>query len=332
MVRGTGGILSCGSICVGGLLLAFAALLLSQLRVGQFDVALVSQTQQSKSWSSNDCSSSCNEKKQKRYVDEMKDSIPFKEGFDGPSLASKTVSIKIGTLGQSYHRPGQSDYLLTFDPFDRFQNASLGGSVGGERLPYVVSDYMGMLTFSSNHDVPGCSTINQINWHFKVEHSLEAAAYWKSAPNSSALSPERRKKLLANDPLQNDGQHPYFSGCFHPKRFTKQKVKAIQLSKFLSQRRVKKIDKLHIDAQGNDWTVIKDVLENYALANLEEPIREIQMECQYYSRTIAPFYYASNDCDDIRQYMSFRLPKHKFSQTWNTGNGAAEYNVFFRSS
>lgn len=237
----------------------------------------------------------------------LRDEMSMKDLRDGLKLNNKTneleefrrsnlvIDIDIGTLGKAMD--SNVDRIITFDPFDELLlNASL------ERYPFAVGDFTGMTNFYYNQGASSCSTINDITTFYDDKM--------------------RRERIEANCPGQVLN-HDRVLACSHPKpELVKvQQVKVKRLSQVLKEKGYWKINRLKIDAQGSDFSIIKDVLEN--AGHVE--IKEIRAECQEYKRTI-PLYMTDNDCDRMEAYIQQKLPQARFRRAMNVC-WSAEYNL-----
>ena len=84
---------------------------------------------------------------------------------------------------------------------------------------------------------------------------------------------------------------------------------------------MRRIEYLKIDAQGSDFSILRELLENAPSIAIDN----WQVECQFYDRA-PPFYPAQNDCSAILEYVRKRLPMHTTRS--HVGNcQAAEYNL-----
>lgn len=208
------------------------------------------------------------------------------------------VDIDIGTLGKPM--PSKADKLITFDPFDKLQIQD-----NFERYPFVISDIDGDLPFFANDRVGGCSTLNLRNEHYDVAYQTK-------------IHRERcgttRQKFLDS----------FLVDCMHfPLRTMR--VRSVRLSRFVSERNIVHIKKLKIDAQGSDFAILKDVVEN---TGAELRIDSVTIECQVYNRSI-PLYFISNDCGDIEEYMASKFEGFKIYRDINNCE-VGEYNLKYR--
>lgn len=64
-----------------------------------------------------------------------------------------------------------------------------------------------------------------------------------------------------------------------------------------------KVNKMKISAQGTDFVILKDVLENCPHVSFNE----IKLECQVYEKTI-PLYMTDNYCPRIEAYVRDKFP------------------------
>ena len=72
-----------------------------------------------------------------------------------------------------------------------------------------------------------------------------------------------------------------------------------RLCNFLRERCATQINVFLIDSPGSDFTILKDVMENYGT---QLSVQAIILECQYYTAT-SPLYLAGNDCEQIKNYL-----------------------------
>jgi len=210
------------------------------------------------------------------------------------SLSDRVVDIDIGTLGIPIASTG---YLLTFDPFDVYD-----ASDSHERFPYAIGDQEGSATFYVNDEVNGCSSLYPSNPIF--QH------------NATALDDVAECLVPCPTCLY------YTQACRKPQRSSVKHVDVIRLSTLLKHRDVQRIGFLKIDAQGADFSILKDVLDNTMV-----DINKIQVECQRYDETHA-FYDSFNDCSAIKAFVHRKHPAYNVSE-WSQNCMAAEYNVVF---
>jgi hypothetical protein len=108
--------------------------------------------------------------------------------------------------------------------------------------------------------------------------------------------------------------------CRTARFYQPRKVATMQLSTFLNERQVRQIEYLKIDAQGSDFGILRDVLENTAVR-----LENFQLECIFANRTHA-LYDTENDCAAILEYAAHRLPTHTVAAHVNNCP-MAEYNL-----
>lgn len=209
------------------------------------------------------------------------------------------IDIDIGTFGSAIDR--DADRLVTFDPFDVLEiNEKL------ERYPYVVSDFNGTGKFFINTLRRSCSTMNMINTFY-----------------SERLRDERMLQNCGNISLPLPGAKE----CAHPgaDAIETKVVQVRRLCDLLKQRGFTKVNKMKIDAQGTDFVILKDVLENCPHVSFNE----IKLECQVYEKTI-PLYMTDNDCPRIEAYVRDKFPnvsvKWELNVCWS-----GEYNLIFKN-
>ena len=125
--------------------------------------------------------------------------------------------------------------MISFDPFDDYKRV---GSI--ERLPFAVSgDCSGWTNFTFNKRYPGCSTLHHYNYADLLDPTWPA---WLR------------------------------DGCMRPKRdhlLETRKVRAVRLSDVIKARNITRIWYLKVDAQGADFSIIRDMFENVDLERLD---------------------------------------------------------------
>lgn len=208
--------------------------------------------------------------------------------------ANNTVyDIDIGTLGTPISKT--SDVLITFDPFDKKLITPTY-----ERHPYIVTDYDGVTNFTENQDSPGCSTINRRN----VEYNMT-------------------KRFIKMEAGCAKGQeiNPHYELCLAPKRTKRQELPCIRLSSFVKERGIKKVRMLKVDAQGTDFSIIKDLFENVP----DIVVKNLMFECQFYDKGI-PMFYVMNDCEDALTYLRQKRRVVSFREQMQ-GCQVEEYNL-----
>eukprot|EP00756_Hemistasia_phaeocysticola_P004377 Hpha_TRINITY_DN12780_c0_g2::TRINITY_DN12780_c0_g2_i1::g.114492::m.114492 len=220
----------------------------------------------------------------------------------------RVVDVEIGTQG--VHIQMSSNMLYTFDPFDVQERTD---SI--ERFPFAISDKIDGAngTFYLNERVGGCSSMNRLNPAFE--------------------SNPRLLRHQASDCKQCEGPPGNVHGCpCHCPPFVlilcrtaafyrPLQVPVRRLSSVLVELGVQRVEHLKIDAQGSDFAILRDVLENAPSVTVDT----WQVECQFYQRTPA-FYDARNDCQAILDYASQRLPHHTTRAHVNNCQ-CAEYNI-----
>lgn len=203
------------------------------------------------------------------------------------------LDIDIGTNGVPML--SRMHKVISFDPGDsEFTSATL------ERYPFVIADFNGEAIFHINEDEPGCSSLNLRN--------------------------EQYNETRRDDHIKGRCQGNSFAGsrlhnCMHSKRLRQSKVQVRRISSFLKARRITRINKLKVDAQGSDFAIVKDLFENADNTD----VNVLQVECQDYKRAV-PLYFTSNDCSDIVQYVREKRPNLTHRQVMNNCM-AAEYNL-----
>lgn len=207
------------------------------------------------------------------------------------------VDIDIGTLGSPIS--SNADKLITFDPFDKLLRQDKY-----ERYPFVISDVDGKLPFFANDKVGGCSTLNFRNEHYDIEYQSKIHQRCGTS----------RKKFLSS----------FLVHCMHfPQR--RMVVHSLRLSRFVRERNIRHIRNLKIDAQGSDFAILKDVIEN---AEQGLRIENITIECQWLNDSI-PLYFTSNDCGHIEEYMKDKFEGFQLVKQLNNCN-VNEYNFIYR--
>lgn len=206
-----------------------------------------------------------------------------------------TIDIDIGTFGSVIDR--NADRLVTFDPFDEPQMR-----VDQERYPYVIADYNGTGTFYVNQLSRSCSTVNVVNTFY-----------------STALRDERMGKNCGNVTIPIPGAVE----CAHPRveNVEEKEVQVRRLCDILKMRGFTKVNMLKIDAQGSDFGILKDVVENCPHVSLNQ----IKLECQVYDKTI-PLYMTDNDCKRVERYVREKFPLVKIQWQLNVC-WSGEYNL-----
>lgn len=220
-----------------------------------------------------------------KLCSDMLDSLP---------TSDTVVDIDIGTLGTFVS--SQADLLLTFDPFDE---PLITDTM--ERYPYVIADYNGTGLFYENMGSRDCSTMNSI-----VEYANQTL-----------------REQLMDENCHDSRPRPGAQRCAQPlpERINTIEVEVRRLCDILKMRHFSKINQLKVDAQGSDFAIIKDVVENCAHVSIET----MKIECQVYGRTI-PLYVADNDCTRIERYLKMKFPgvviQWEMNVCWS-----AEYNL-----
>ena len=226
-------------------------------------------------------------------------------------LRPRVVDVEIGTQGA--HIQMSTNLLYTFDPFDVQERSD---SI--ERFPFAISGE-GIdgtnETFYLNQRLGGCSSMNRVNPGFGsnsslLQHKAECPRTTECAGASAAI---RGCPCRCGDFLL------YF--CRTAKFYRPVPVPVRRLSSVLLELGVQRVEHLKIDAQGSDFAILRDVLENAPSITVES----WQVECQFYRRA-PPFYDAQNDCRAILAYASRRLPGHNTRAHVNNCQ-AAEYNI-----
>ena len=231
-------------------------------------------------------------------------------GLRAKSEHPSVVDVDIGT--QWHYLNMSTNFIYTFDPFDaplkqrRF-----------ERLAFAIDPSTeGTATFWFNSRIGGCSSMNPLNPAFANNASLRQYQVPKATCNT--LHPECIGKQGC--PCACGGYLLFF--CRKPALYKPRQVPTRQLSSFLRERKVERIEYLKIDAQGSDFGILRDVLEN-----TEVKVDHFQLECQFTERA-PPFYSTptTNDCAAIIAYVAQRLPAHTVTTHVNNCE-AAEYNL-----
>lgn len=192
------------------------------------------------------------------------------------------VDIDIGTIGTSVNST-TANKLITFDPFGK-----LLVQEKYERYPFVISDINGELPFYANDRVGRCSTLNLRNEHYDAAYQTQV---------------HQRCGTIDEFFVANVVMH-----CMHfPQRTMS--VNSVRLSTFVRVRNIRHIGNLKIGAQGSDFSIVKDIVEN---TDTELNIDSITVECQWLNNSI-PLYFTSNDCGDIQDYMAEKFKAFKLS-------------------
>lgn len=208
--------------------------------------------------------------------------------------SDKVIDIDIGTLGTYETR--KADLILTFDPFD-----DLLISEKVERYPYVIADYNGTGIFYENMSSRDCSTMNVVTTD---ANETSRAAFQTKNCNSDRYLPGARS-------------------CAQPlkEHVNEIQVQVRRLCDILKMRGFTKINSFKVDAQGSDFVIVKDLVEN--CPHVE--IGSMKIECQFYERTI-PLYVTDNDCTRIERYLKDKFPtvetRFELNVCWS-----AEYNL-----
>lgn len=209
----------------------------------------------------------------------------YGRGDDGAVLGK--VDIDIGTKGSPMRSTASK--LITFDPGDKqLLTEKL------ERYPVVIADHSGLTNFYINRAEGGCSSLNRRNEEYNT--TLQDAGMWNRCKVS------RQDWLKSRLPL-----------CMHSP-LVKARVRAMLLSRFLKERRIRHVGILKIDAQGSDFSILKDILEH--TTDHEVKFDTIVVECQTFNQTV-PLYFASNSCEDIETYVKEKMPDVKFNRNVN---------------
>lgn len=209
------------------------------------------------------------------------------------------VDIDIGTLGKPIK--SSANKLITFDPFDKplMQERY-------ERHSFVVSDVDdddGSLPFFVNDRAGGCSTLNLRNEHYDV-------AYQNRVHQQCGKT---RKAFLESR----------LHACMHfPQR--RMRVRSMRLSRFVRARNITRVGILKIDAQGSDFAILKDLVENIAP---EFSVDSVIVECQVLNESV-PLYFVANDCGDIQQYMAEKFERFEVVKQSNNCN-VKEFNLIY---
>lgn len=215
-------------------------------------------------------------------------------GIKQPAQSDKVVDIDIGTLGTYEDR--KADLILTFDPFDELM---ISDTV--ERYPYVISDYNGTGIFYENTGSRDCSTMQYV----------------------TQFANETTREDLMADNCNERRELPGAKSCAQPERerVNEIEVQVRRLCDILKMRGFTKINAFKVDAQGADFVIVKDLVEN--CPHVE--IKSMKIECQFYDRTI-PLYVSDNDCTRIEKYLRYKFPKVKINFQLNVC-WSAEYNL-----
>ena len=193
-----------------------------------------------------------------------------------------TIDVDIGTLGSWIDVSRNA--LLTFDPFDAGNRTIQFRGRLVHQLPFAVSGSKdGPGAFFINRNVPGCSSANTVNPRFAQNATLR-----RHRANCTGYMRHGR----------NDYKWRQASECRHPPRgFSVRTVDFVRLGTLLQQRGVRRVEWLKIDAQGDDFAILRDVLEH----GIE--VVTFQLECQKYAKTPQLYNGTDNDCDAVRGYL-----------------------------
>lgn len=216
-----------------------------------------------------------------------------KMGLEEINENRRVYDIDIGTHGAPMKSDAQT--LITFDPGDRLLITE-----NVERYPYGVADFDGNATFHINRDFTQCSSLNMRNEFYD-------------------------KRVRDERIVMNCGKNQYVGSlsekCMHPQKTEEIVVPVRRLSSLLNEKGVRRVNSLKIDAQGSDFAILKDTLEN----SPQVEFKHIVVECQDYNKTI-PLYMTSNDCHDIINYVEQKFPQTVFKKATNQCM-SCEFNV-----
>lgn len=208
--------------------------------------------------------------------------------------SDKVIDIDIGTFNSVLSR--EADLLLTFDPFDLTKITDTM-----EQYPYVIADYNGTGYFLQNSASKDCSSFN----HFVN------------------FADDKLRTLLMHENCNSTEALPGAMRCATPDshELLKIPVQVRRLCDILKLRGFTKVNHLKIDAQGSDFTIVKDLFENCPHVQVDS----MKVECQLYSHTI-PLYLTDNDCSRIEQYLKMKFPNVVIAREMNVC-WSAEYNL-----
>tara|TARA_B110001452_G_scaffold202050_1_gene172108 strand:+ start:2127 stop:2840 length:714 start_codon:yes stop_codon:yes gene_type:complete len=217
-----------------------------------------------------------------------------------------TIDVDIGTLG----RPVKSkNHLVTFDPFDRHLVREKY-----ERLPFAVSPFDaegGNATFYINRDEPACSSMLGINPAFR---------------RNATLVHERASTCQPSRVFSTGKLFGYVVRCRDPRHLEVSSVPTIRLSTFLTQRKVRHINWIKVDAQGADLAIVEDLLTrtSVTLGHMTAECQDLQKAPPLYLDNSLPL----NDCAALVALARRHRP-HGFDRveySWSN-SCAAEHNV-----
>lgn len=232
--------------------------------------------------------------------------VCYPDTVQSHSHQASAVDIDIGTNGSPIE--AEAAKLISFDPFDELMISDKY-----ERYPYIVADFSGPADFYINDALRGCSTLNKRNERYDSSYREETMK--NNCPPDSELNVGQKLEQA-----MRDFNSSFLKECMHaPLR--KVQVEAVTLSSFLPKINVSHINYLKIDAQGSDFSILKDLFEHapHILVN------KILVECQVYDQSI-PLYFTSNDCNEIVTYVSRKFPSARFDWTYNNCL-LKEYNI-----
>jgi len=218
------------------------------------------------------------------------------DGFKFPAV----VDVDIGVQGEAIKT---SNFLVTFDPFD-----SLDGTRDWIRLPYAVSTTDGCADFFFNTRIPGCSSLNRPNPEYKT--------------NRTAL--RHVIPCRGQQGYHNQASTRGFNVLCRNAPLVVKRVRTVQLRPILVGHGVRRIERLKIDTQGSDFTLLQSVLDDAGGAS-PLIVDSVQLECQNEKQT-PRIYERSNDCAAIADYFRMRHPAYRL-QTHIANCATAEYNL-----
>lgn len=224
------------------------------------------------------------------------------------------VDVEVGTQGA--HIRMSTNLLYTFDPFDTHERTT-----HVERFPYAITGEgpdEANATFYLNRRIGGCSSLNQLNPAFAanasmVQHTVDCA---KVHPEMCSVGARSR-----GCPCKCGSSLLFFCRSAKFYAAAPMPVRVRRLSQALSKLGVRRIEYLKIDAQGSDFSILRDLLENAPSIAIDH----WQVECQFYDRA-PPFYAAQNDCGAILEYVGKQMPTHTTRSHVNNCQ-ASEYNI-----
>jgi len=207
--------------------------------------------------------------------------------------------------------PRVNETIVTFDPFD--SNKATVYEPLLEKWKFAVGAFTNTGKFTA---IPGYSSWSDY-WSGRYNRSADSSwpttnregwAGWPGCSSMEFFNWGWDKKLFTNKHAACGTRwwtsSSIIHGCRNPVLNHITDVPVVSLSQFLNIRasNIRVIRMIKIDAQGSDFTIIKDLLEN-----TDYEVRNIQIECQY-MQDQAPTYVVNNDCEAFKAYMKYKRP------------------------